>query len=78
MKGRTTFVIAHRLSTVAYADRIAVIVDGRIVEEGKHEELIARRGEYFKLCQMQFNDSSSKEAPVEFTVRKHSGKPFSI
>ncbi|MGD9082778.1 MAG: ABC transporter ATP-binding protein [Desulfobacterales bacterium] len=78
MKGRTTFVIAHRLSTVAYADRIAVIVDGRIVEEGKHEELIARRGEYFKLYQMQFDNSSSKEAPEEFTVRKHAGKPFSI
>jgi len=78
MKGRTTFVIAHRLSTVAYADRIVVIVDGRIVEEGQHEELIARGGEYFKLYQMQFNDSSSKKAPVEFTVRKHAGKPFSI
>jgi len=78
MKGRTTFVIAHRLSTVAYADRIAVIVDGRIVEEGKHEELISRKGEYFKLYQMQFNNTSSKEAPVEFTVIKHAGKSFSI
>jgi subfamily B ATP-binding cassette protein MsbA len=78
MKGRTTFVIAHRLSTVAYADRIAVIVDGQIVEQGKHEELIAQSGEYFKLYQMQFNDSSSKVAPVEFTVKKHAGKPFSI
>jgi subfamily B ATP-binding cassette protein MsbA len=78
MKGRATFVIAHRFSTVAYADRIAVIVNGRIVEEGQHEELIARGGEYFKLYQMQFNDSSSKEAPVEFTVRNHAGKPFSI
>jgi subfamily B ATP-binding cassette protein MsbA len=78
MKGRTTFVIAHRLSTVAYADRIAVIVDGQIVEQGKHEELIAQSGEYFKLYQMQFNDSSSKVAPVEFTLKKHAGKPFSI
>lgn len=78
MKGRTTFVIAHRLSTVAYADRIAVIVDGRIVEEGKHEELISRKGEYFKLYQMQFNNTSSKQAPVEFTVIKHAGKSFSI
>lgn len=78
MKGRATFVIAHRFSTVAYADRIAVIVDGRIVEQGKHEELMARGGEYFKLYQMQFNDSDSKEAPIEFTVRKHTGKSFSI
>jgi subfamily B ATP-binding cassette protein MsbA len=67
MKGRTTFVIAHRLSTVAYADRIAVIVDGRIVEEGKHEELISRKGEYFKLYQMQLSSGNSKEAPEEFT-----------
>lgn len=53
MKGRTTFVIAHRLSTIAYAHRILVIVEGRIAEEGRHEELIAKCGEYFKLCQMQ-------------------------
>ena len=53
MKGRTTFVIAHRLSTIAYAHRIIVIVDGQIVEEGKHEDLIALEGEYYKLYQMQ-------------------------
>lgn len=56
MKGRTTFVIAHRLSTIDYAHRIVVIVDGRIVEEGEQEELIARRGEFYKLYQMQFNN----------------------
>jgi len=56
MKGRTTFVIAHRLSTVLHADDIVVIVDGQIVEKGKHEELIARQGEYFKLYQMQFKN----------------------
>jgi subfamily B ATP-binding cassette protein MsbA len=78
MKGRATFVIAHRFSTIAYADSIAVIVDGRIAEEGKHEELIARKGEYFKLYQMQFDNSSSKEAPEEFTARKHAGKSFLI
>ncbi len=54
MKGRTTFVIAHRLSTVRSADRIIVIADGRILEEGKHEELLARDGEYRKLYDMQF------------------------
>jgi subfamily B ATP-binding cassette protein MsbA len=58
MKGRTTFIIAHRLSTVGYADRIAVIVDGRIVEEGKHEELISRKGQYFKLYQMQLSSGN--------------------
>jgi subfamily B ATP-binding cassette protein MsbA len=46
MKGRTTFVIAHRLSTIGYADRIVVIVDGQIAEEGKHENLMTRQGEY--------------------------------
>jgi len=57
MKGRTTFVIAHRLSTVAYAHRIIVIVDGQIVEEGKHEDLMALQGEYYKLYQMQFSNN---------------------
>ena len=53
MEGRTTFVIAHRLSTIGYADRIVVISDGQIVEEGRHERLLARRGQYYKLYQMQ-------------------------
>jgi len=60
MKGRTTFVIAHRLSTINNADRIIVIVDGRIVEHGKHEELLAAKGEYWKLHNMQM--SREKEA----------------
>jgi subfamily B ATP-binding cassette protein MsbA len=60
MKGRTTFIIAHRLSTVSYAHRIIVVVDGEIVEEGKQEKLIALRGEYYKLHQMQFNSADLK------------------
>jgi subfamily B ATP-binding cassette protein MsbA len=62
MKGRTTFVIAHRLSTVRSADRIIVIVDGRIVEEGKHEDLLALKGEYHKLYNMQFRNNNRKLA----------------
>jgi ATP-binding cassette, subfamily B, bacterial MsbA len=54
MKGRTTFVIAHRLSTIGYASRIIVIVNGEIVEQGSHEDLMARQGEYHKLYEMQF------------------------
>ena len=61
MKGRTTFVIAHRLSTIGYANRIVVIVNGQIVEEGKHEELIALKGEYSKLYQSQFGDNHENQ-----------------
>lgn len=57
MQGRTTFIIAHRLSTIGFAHRILVIVDGRIVEEGLHEQLLERRGEYYKLYQMQYADN---------------------
>ena len=54
MKGRTSFVIAHRLSTIRNADRVIVIEDGRIVEQGNHEELIARGGAYHRLYMSQF------------------------
>ena len=49
MKGRTVFIIAHRLSTVRNADCILVIEGGRIIERGSHDELIAMGGRYYKL-----------------------------
>ena len=64
MKGRTTFVIAHRLSTIMNADKIAMIVNGRIVETGKHEALIAKKGEYYRLYQMQYNQNGSEQPMV--------------
>lgn len=54
-QGKTTIVIAHRLSTVQQMDRILVLADGEIVEEGTHSELIAKKGAYFELWQHQSN-----------------------
>jgi subfamily B ATP-binding cassette protein MsbA len=55
MQGRTTFVIAHRLSTVMHADEILVMQHGRVVERGSHTDLLAREGRYFDLYQTQFS-----------------------
>jgi len=55
MKNRTTFVIAHRLSTIKNADRIIVVNNGRIVEDGTHDELLAHHGEYEQLYNMQYH-----------------------
>jgi len=57
LRGRTAFVIAHRLSTVVHADRIVVLEGGRIIEQGAHAELLARRGLYHRLYTSGFEDA---------------------
>ena len=59
IKGRTSLVIAHRLSTVRNADLILVVRDGKIVEQGTHTELIAKRGYYYSLYTRQYEDEAT-------------------
>lgn len=61
MEGRTTFVIAHRLSTIENADRILVMDEGEVVEDGKHNDLLAAEGIYANLYQMQFGKPSDAQ-----------------
>ena len=61
MKSRTTLVIAHRLSTIRNADRIVALVNGVVVEEGTHESLLAGKGEYYKLYNLQFKDENGRK-----------------
>lgn len=84
MKGRTSFVIAHRLSTIRDADQVLVINDGRIIEKGNHQQLLAAQGFYYNLYMGQFkvrrglyclvldpdkNRSTQTSAPVFFIAR---------
>ncbi len=69
MKGRTTIVIAHRLSTVRGADIIFVIEEGTVAEQGNHEELLRKRGTYTELYELQFR--SEGESPVSPGSRGH-------
>lgn len=55
LKGRTSFVIAHRLSTIKNADKIMYVDNGRIIEEGNHEELMSKKGAYYELYMSQYN-----------------------
>ena len=58
MEGRTSFIVAHRLSTIQSADVILVMKDGHIIEQGNHEELLAKNGFYHKLYYSQFDTAA--------------------
>lgn len=62
IRGRTSVVIAHRLSTVRHADMIMVVHDGKIVEQGKHDELLQRKGAYYRLYTRQYEDEATTAA----------------
>ena len=65
MKGRTSFIVAHRLSTITNSDLILVIKDGKVIEKGNHLELLALKGEYFNLYRNQFvNEQVSKKISI--------------
>jgi len=64
MVGRTSFVVAHRLSTIRRADKIIVLEDGSIRETGTHQELLARGGTYARLYEMQFADTDDAATSV--------------
>ena len=55
MEGRTTFIVAHRLSTIENADTILVMDKGKILEQGNHQDLLAKKGYYYMLYNSQFN-----------------------
>ena len=61
-KAQTTIIIAHRLSTIRNADKICVVSEGRVVELGKHDELVAKKGAYYDLIQLQVNDNPIEQS----------------
>ena len=61
MEGRTTFIVAHRLSTIREADVILVMKDGKIIEQGTHDELMAMKGYYHDLYTQQFKEEMMEE-----------------
>lgn len=59
LQGRTSFIIAHRLSTIRHADMILVVRDGKIIEQGSHQQLLSKKGYYYRLCRQQFQEENT-------------------
>ncbi|MCA9047993.1 MAG: hypothetical protein KDA89_04655, partial [Planctomycetaceae bacterium] len=74
LRGRTSFVVAHRLSTIRHADQVIVLDHGRILERGTHDELISREGHYAALYQRFTGAEQSREssAPLDLPGRLYS------
>jgi ATP-binding cassette subfamily B protein len=70
LQGRTSIVIAHRLSTIRRSDKILVLHRGRLVEEGTHEELLAKRGLYYALYTLQFSETGPRERPEHARIKR--------
>jgi subfamily B ATP-binding cassette protein MsbA len=68
LEGRTVFVIAHRLSTITHADQILFLDRGEILERGTHDELLARRGAYYRLYTMQFGNGAGAPGKQEAMI----------
>jgi ATP-binding cassette subfamily B multidrug efflux pump len=75
LAGRTALVIAHRLSTIQYADRILVFHKGRLREQGAHQELLAERGIYYRLYQLQYKEQELSDAHHDATGARHPAVP---
>ncbi|RIK37562.1 MAG: ABC transporter ATP-binding protein [Chloroflexi bacterium] len=78
MAGRTSFVIAHRLSTIRNADQVLVLVEGEIVERGRHEELLAKRGFYYDLYMSQFKRQEELAGPAPVSGNGHLPSPVAV
>ena len=70
LKDHTSFMIAHRLSTVRNADIILVMKDGKIIEQGNHRELIKKKGQYYQLYSRQFEEERMLEVFQRQVIRK--------
>jgi ATP-binding cassette subfamily B protein len=73
IESRTTFIVAHRLSTLKRADKIIVLKNGQIIEQGTHEELLAGTGEYARAAAIQMIDEKSREVLRRMSLPAKSG-----